>query len=139
VILLTPFILSPRRAMRTIIEPFKIKSFVPIRMTTRAECDARLRAAGFNVFLLRAEDVLIDLLADSGTSAAFFPQISPLELPGQALVGDLYREAGIRAVEIGTVMFGRRNPESGQETPAPMELVRLAIPAGSTPRATSIT
>jgi tryptophanase len=50
------------------------------------------------------------------------------DLPGQALVAELYREAGIRAVEIGTVMFGRRNPESGQETPAPMELVRLAIP-----------
>jgi tyrosine phenol-lyase len=61
-------------------------------------------------------------------AAAFFPQIPPLDLPGQALVVELYREAGIRAVEIGTVMFGRRNPESGQETPAPMELVRLAIP-----------
>jgi tryptophanase len=61
-------------------------------------------------------------------AAAFFPQIAPLELPGQALVAELYREAGIRAVEIGTVMFGRRSPETGQETPAPMELVRLAIP-----------
>jgi tryptophanase len=61
-------------------------------------------------------------------AAAFFPQIPPLELPGQALVAELYREAGIRAVEIGTVMFGRWNSESGQETPASMELVRLAIP-----------
>jgi tryptophanase len=61
-------------------------------------------------------------------AAAFFPHIPPLDLPGQALVVELYREAGIRAVEIGTVMFGRRNTESGQETPAPMELVRLAIP-----------
>jgi tyrosine phenol-lyase len=61
-------------------------------------------------------------------AAAFFPQIPPLELPGQALVVELYREAGIRAVEIGTVMFGRRNAETGQETPAAMELVRLAVP-----------
>ena len=61
-------------------------------------------------------------------AAAFYPQIPPLHLPGQALVVELYREAGIRAVEIGTVMFGRRNQESGQEMPAPMELVRLAIP-----------
>jgi tyrosine phenol-lyase len=61
-------------------------------------------------------------------AAAFFPHIRPLELPGQALVVELYREAGIRAVEIGTVMFGRRNAVTGEETPGPMELVRLAIP-----------
>jgi tyrosine phenol-lyase len=61
-------------------------------------------------------------------AAAFFPGIPPLELPGQALVVELYREAGIRGVEIGTVMFGRRDPATGTETAAPMELVRLAIP-----------
>jgi tryptophanase len=61
-------------------------------------------------------------------AAALFPQIPPRELPGQALVVELYREAGIRAVEIGTVMFGRRDPNTGEETTAPMELVRLAIP-----------
>jgi tyrosine phenol-lyase len=61
-------------------------------------------------------------------AAAFLPQIRPLQLPGQALVCELYREAGIRAVEIGTVMFGRRVPETAEEIAAPMELVRLAIP-----------
>jgi tyrosine phenol-lyase len=61
-------------------------------------------------------------------AAAFFPQIPALQLPGQALVVELYREAGIRAVEIGTVMFGRRNAQTGEELPATMELVRLAIP-----------
>ncbi|HTC23191.1 MAG TPA: tryptophanase [Gemmatimonadales bacterium] len=61
-------------------------------------------------------------------AAAFFQQIPPLELPGQALVVELYQEAGIRGVEIGTVMFGRRDPATGRESAAPMELVRLAIP-----------
>lgn len=61
-------------------------------------------------------------------AAAFFPHIPPLELPGQALVVELYLEAGIRGVEVGTVMFGRRDPESGIETAASQELVRLAIP-----------
>jgi tryptophanase len=61
-------------------------------------------------------------------ASAFFPHIPALELPGQALVVELYREAGIRSVEIGTVMFGRRDLITGTETAAPMELVRLAIP-----------
>jgi tryptophanase len=61
-------------------------------------------------------------------AAAFFPHIPSLALPGQALVVELYREAGIRAVEIGTVMFGRRDPATGVESTAPMELVRLAMP-----------
>jgi tyrosine phenol-lyase len=61
-------------------------------------------------------------------AAAFLPHIPPLELPGQALVAELYRAGGIRAVEIGTVMFGRRDAVTGAETAARSELVRLAIP-----------
>jgi tryptophanase len=59
-------------------------------------------------------------------AAALLPHIPALEYPGQALACALYREGGIRGCEIGTVMFGR-HPD-GTETPAAMELVRLAIP-----------
>jgi tryptophanase len=61
-------------------------------------------------------------------AAAFCPHIPPAQFPGQALVCALYRHAGIRAVEIGSVMFGAVNPKTGEAVHPPMELVRLAIP-----------
>jgi len=57
---------------------------------------------------------------------AMLPHIRPLEYPGIALVNALYVDGGIRACEIGTVMFGLQ--PDGQEIPAAMDLVRLAIP-----------
>ncbi len=59
-------------------------------------------------------------------AGGLLPHLPALEYPGQALACALYREGGIRACEIGSVMFGR-HPD-GSETPAAMELVRLAIP-----------
>jgi tryptophanase len=57
---------------------------------------------------------------------ALLPHVPPLAYPGIALANALYVEAGIRGVEIGTVMFGRR--PDGSEQPGAMDLVRLAVP-----------
>ncbi len=56
----------------------------------------------------------------------FVPHISPHQYPGQAIVVELFRVGGIRAVEIGSVMFGKQ--KKGKRIAPPMELVRLAIP-----------
>lgn len=59
---------------------------------------------------------------------AFYPHVPPSQYPAQRLVVELYREGGIRGVEIGSVMFGRQDPQTGEELPADKELVRLALP-----------
>jgi len=57
------------KAMKTIIEPFKIKAVEALKMTTLEERQAVLHQAGYNLFRVPAEDVLLDFLTDSGTAA----------------------------------------------------------------------
>jgi len=96
------------------------EDYLRYRVTSTAYLGEALDAAGVPVILpIGGHAVYID-------ARTMLPQIPPLQYPGQALAAALYREGGIRAVEIGTVMFGR-HPD-GSEAAAPMDLVRLAIP-----------
>ena len=61
-------------------------------------------------------------------AGAFLPHIPPAEFPGQALACAFYEEGGVRSVEIGSLMFGGIDPQTGKERFAALELLRLAIP-----------
>ena len=72
---------------RTIIEPFRVHSVEPMRMTTREQRAAVLAAAGNNLFRVPAEDVLVDLLTDSGTGAMSAEQWAGIQRGNEAYAG----------------------------------------------------
>ncbi|MGZ6327943.1 MAG: tryptophanase [Candidatus Limnocylindrales bacterium] len=96
------------------------EDYLRYRIRSTAYLGERLDRAGVPVVLpIGGHAVYLD-------ARALLAHVPPLAYPGQALAVALYREGGIRGCEIGTVMFGR-HPD-GSETPAAMDLVRLAIP-----------
>lgn len=96
--------------------------YLEYRLASARYLGDKLRKAGIAIFEPPGAHAIY---IDAKTTLSHIP---PHLYPGQALVAEMYLEAGIRAVEIGSVMFGTRDAETGEEKPAGLELVRLAIP-----------
>jgi tryptophanase len=94
------------------------------------------------LYRVRSVEYLVDKLLHRGVpmilpagghavyldAGAFLPHIAPHRFPGQVLANELYLEGGVRGVEIGSLMFGKTDPSTGEHSGPKMELVRLAIP-----------
>lgn len=95
--------------------------YLHYRVTSTAYLGNKIQELGVPIILpVGGHAVYVD-------AKAFYPHIPPEQYPGQALAIELYKIGGVRAVEIGSVMFGSKN-DAGEFVPASMELVRMAIP-----------
>jgi tyrosine phenol-lyase len=94
----------------------------------------RFRVGQVQAFGARLTALGIPIVQPTGGHAVYvdarqlLPGLPRLHFPAQALSVALYREGGVRGVEIGSVMFGTNDPATGEARPAPLELVRLAVP-----------
>ena len=98
------------------------EDYLTYRLRSTAYLGDGLRAAGVPIVEPPGGHAIY---IDAG---AFLPHIPALAYPGQALACEIYLAGGIRGCEIGSVMLGRIDRETGREVPAAMELVRLALP-----------
>jgi tyrosine phenol-lyase len=94
----------------------------------------RFRIGQVQSFGARLTQLGVPIVQPTGGHAVYvdarrlLPAIAPRHFPAQALSVALYREGGVRGVEIGSVMFGSTDPQTGEPRAAPLELVRLAVP-----------
>ncbi len=98
------------------------EDYLTYRLQQVAYLAERIRAQGLQIIEPPGGHAVY---VDAG---ALFPHIPHGEYPGQTLTVELYREGGIRAVEIGSVMFAHPDPETGEMVYPRLEMVRLAIP-----------
>ncbi len=116
---------------RTIIEPFRIKSVEPIHWTRREDRERFLREAHYNLFLLPADDVLIDLLSDSGTGAMSTYQWGAIQEGDESYAGS---RSYIRFRDSVQSIFGYKHVIPTHQGRAADPTTRTSIPLAPTSR-----